>query len=103
MKKLLKPTLLAILMSLTLASTSNAFSKTPRKTSNTEVLSEGEIKQLTNRLEEIKSMDVSHLTHKQKKELRHEVKAINHTLQSGGGIYLSFGAVIVILLLIILL
>ena len=59
--------------------------------------------QLTNRLIEIKNMDKSNLTSEQKRELRKEVKAIKRDNRRGSGIYLSVGAVIIIVLLLILL
>ncbi len=103
MKNLFKPTLLVVLMSLTLASTS-AFSKNPRKANITEVISEAEAQKLTSRLDEIKAMDASSMTRKQKRELRHEVNAINETLHtSSGGVYVSVGALIIIILLLIIL
>ena len=104
MKKIVKPTLLVVLMSLTLASTTDAFSRTPRSANNTEVISEAEAQKLTSRLDEIKAMDVSGMTRKQKRELRHEVSAINETLHtSSGGVYVSVGALIIIILLLIIL
>jgi Skp family chaperone for outer membrane proteins len=104
MKNLFKTTLLVVLMSLTLASTSEAFSKTPRKTNTTQIISEAEAQKLTSRLDEIKAMDASTLTRKQKRELRHEVNAINETLHtSSGGVYVSVGALIIIILLLIIL
>ncbi len=58
---------------------------------------------LTNRLNEIKEMDKSDLTRADKKELRAEVKAIKADLKSSNnGIYLSVGAIIIILLVLIL-
>ncbi len=103
MKNLFKPTLLVVLMCLTLASTSEAFSKNPRK-ANTEIISEAEAQKLTSRLDEIKAMDASSMTRKQKRELRHEVNAINETLHTkSGGVYVSVGALIIIILLLIIL
>jgi hypothetical protein len=59
---------------------------------------------LINRLEQIKSMDKSNMTKVEKKELRKEVKSIKANLRStGNGVYLSVGAVIIIVLLLILL
>lgn len=59
---------------------------------------------LKNRLEEIKAMDKSRLTRKEKKALRTEVKAIKQEMAAiRGGVYLSVGAIILIVLLIILL
>jgi hypothetical protein len=49
-------------------------------------------------------MDKSNLTFTERRELRKEVKAIKEELaQVSGGVYLSIGAIIVILLLLILL
>jgi len=59
---------------------------------------------MENRLHEIKDMDKSKLSSSEKRELRKEVKEIKDAVKSrGGGIYLSVGAVIIILLLIIIL
>ena len=103
MKKLVKPTLLAALMTLTVASTSSAFSETPRKAENIKALSEGEVKQMISRLEEIKAMDISSMSRSEKRHLKHEVKAIHHKLQTqGGGVYISVGGLIIILLLLII-
>jgi hypothetical protein len=61
-----------------------------------------EAKTLELRLTEIKSMDKSKLNSSDKKSLRKEVKSINHKLREiGGGVYLSAGAVILILVLLI--
>ena len=70
---------------------------TPR-TENTEVI------QLYKRLETLRSMDKSELTKSEKKELRTEVKQIRHRLSDiDGGVYISAGALIVILILLIIL
>jgi len=63
-----------------------------------------EAKVMVLRLNEIKAMDKSELKASEKKELRKEVKSINHRLrESSGGIYLSVGAVILIVVLLIVL
>lgn len=63
-----------------------------------------EVKILLNRLEEIKKIDKSKLNHSKKKALRKEVRAINSNLRStGNGVYLSIGAIIIIVLLLIIL
>lgn len=63
-----------------------------------------EIKVMMNRLEEIKAMDKSEMKYSEKRELRKEVRAINATMKSsGGGVYLSVGAIIIIILLLIIL
>lgn len=62
------------------------------------------VKVLLNRLEEIKKMDKSELKSSEKKALRKEVRAINAELRStGNGVYLSVGAIIIVILLLILL
>jgi hypothetical protein len=59
---------------------------------------------LTNRLEEIKTMDKTHLSAGERKALRKEVREIKKELAAmGGGVYLSVGAILLIALLLILL
>lgn len=59
---------------------------------------------LIGRLNEINAMDKSELNSSEKKQLRKEVRAIKSSLnQLGEGVYLSVGALIIILLLLILL
>ena len=59
--------------------------------------------QLMQRLEEIKTMDKSNLSREDKKELRKEVKVIRKDLKDNHHtVYLSLGALIIIILLLIL-
>ena len=59
---------------------------------------------LQNRLNEIKALDKSALTHAEKKSLRKEVREIKKELAAvSGGVYLSVGAILLIALLLILL
>ncbi len=61
-------------------------------------------KVLISRLEEIKAMDKSNLNSSEKKSLRKEVRTIRTELrETGGGVYLSVGAIIIIILLLIIL
>lgn len=63
-----------------------------------------EIREMIDRLNEIKSLDKSSLSRLDRKELRKEVRAIKKSVRgSGNGIYISSGAIIIILLLIIIL
>nr|WP_315151078.1 hypothetical protein [uncultured Flavobacterium sp.] len=63
-----------------------------------------EVKNMLNRLEEIKKMDKSNMSRLEKKELRKEVKTIKANLKAtGNGVYLSIGAIVIIILLLILL
>jgi hypothetical protein len=65
---------------------------------------EAEMKILVDRLEEIKSMDKSLIDRAEKKELRSEVRNINEEIKrNGGGVYLSIGALLLVIVLLILL
>ena len=58
---------------------------------------------LLKRLEEIRDMDKSDMTRAEKKALRKEVKENKASMKAyGGGVYLSVGAIIIIILLLIL-
>ena len=60
--------------------------------------------QLLHRLEEIKDINKSALTSSEKKDLRKEVKGIKKEMKAiSGGVYLSVGAIIIVILLLILL
>lgn len=63
-----------------------------------------EANHLLHRLNEINEMDKSDLKASEKKNLRKEVRSIEHRLTpAGGGVYISVGAVILIVLLLIIL
>ena len=63
-----------------------------------------DIKSLLSRLDEIKAMNKAEMNSSEKKILRKEVKSIKSALRSrGSGIYLSVGAIIIIVLLLIIL
>ncbi|MGV8945587.1 MAG: hypothetical protein ACOH1N_04105 [Lutibacter sp.] len=94
--------LMVMMLSLGAFTTVNASEKTPKTTAPKEI--PAEIQVMLNRLEEIKEIDKSDLSRAEKKELRKEVRAINTEIRSSNnGIYISVGAIIIILLLIILL
>ena len=76
------------------------------KKDKTEISTDAKV--LISRLEEIKLMDFSKMNPAEKRELRSEVKMIKsdlkaQNLDSSGGIYISVGAAILIVLLLILL
>lgn len=74
----------------------------PNKTENK--MSEEEISRLTRRVEEIRDMDKSELTAKEKKELRKELREIRENVKRDGGyIYIGAGTLLVVILLVILL
>ena len=59
---------------------------------------------LLNRVYEINAMDKSRLSASERRQLRKEVRSAKKRLkESGGGVYLSVGAIIIIVLLLILL
>jgi hypothetical protein len=63
-----------------------------------------EVQVMFDRLKEIKAMDKSDMDRSEKKELRKEVRAINTSLATtNNGIYLSVGALLVIIILILIL
>ncbi|MBZ0247918.1 MAG: hypothetical protein K8H85_18380 [Cyclobacteriaceae bacterium] len=62
------------------------------------------IEAMVTRLNEIKDMDKSDLSASERKALRKEVRAIKESVKSsGGGVYISVGAIIIIILLLIIL
>ena len=62
------------------------------------------VKVLVLRLNEIKNMDKTNLTASEKKGLRKELKSLKREIRSSNrGIYLSIGAVIIIILLLVIL
>ncbi len=65
---------------------------------------EAKAKVLIERLFEIRDMDITKLSESDKSSLKKEVRSIRDQLQMiSGGIYISFGLIIIILLLIIIL
>ena len=61
------------------------------------------INAITLRINEIKAMDKSKLSSIEKKELKKEAKSLKTQLKaSGGGVYLSVGAILLIILVLIL-
>jgi hypothetical protein len=62
-----------------------------------------EVRIMLDRLHEIKEMDKSELSRIEKRELRKEARAIKSALRTtGNGIYLSIGALLVIIIIILL-
>jgi hypothetical protein len=65
---------------------------------------DAEFNAMLNRLNEIRDMDMSALSVSEKRELREEVRDIKKAArESNKGIYLSVGAIIIVILLLILL
>lgn len=69
-----------------------------------EAVEAAEAEVILNRLEEIENMDKSSMSASEKKEMRKEVRSLKNDLKElGGGVYLSVGALIIVILLLILL
>jgi hypothetical protein len=82
-----------------------AASANPTSINTTHPTEEAKAEVLISRLNAIKAMDKSELSSSEKKQLRKEVRSIRGELNTmgGEGIYLSVGAIIIIVLLLILL
>ncbi len=103
MRKTVFYLIIVILLSV-FPSTVMATGKVPVKTEKPVTEIPAEVKTMLNRLEGIKDMDKSNLNSSERKELRKEVREIKKTLRaSGRGIYISTGAIIIILLVLLLL
>lgn len=65
---------------------------------------EAQLKRITQRVEEIRHMDKSDLSSTERKALRKELRDMKDQARAitGGGVYLSVGAIIIIILLLIL-
>jgi hypothetical protein len=71
---------------------------------NENKMAEAESNPLEIRIQEIRDMDKSEMTAEERQELRKELKDIREEArQPGGGVYISVGALIVVLILILLL
>ena len=80
--------------------------KVPAKeTPMTDAQKEARIREISQRVEAIKTMDRSKLNREQRKELRNELKDLKKEARAvtGGGVYLSVGAILLIILALIIL
>jgi len=71
----------------------------------TEISAEDKVRlsEIDARVAEIKEMDFSEMTKAEKKDVRNELKGLNkESKQLSGGVYISVGAIIIILLIILL-
>jgi hypothetical protein len=104
MKKISFYLMMIVLSSTAIPTATFAAEKNPTTVSNNPKEVPEEVKVLLSRLDEIKAMDKSTMKSSEKKALRKEVRAIKAELAStGNGVYLSVGAIIIILLILILL
>jgi hypothetical protein len=106
MKKIKLLTIIAFIL---IATTPNSLSATPTVNPIEDVSNKSakdDYAVLYHRLNEINDMKKTDLSRADKRILRKEVKSIENKMQkisSGGGIYISAGAIIVILILLIIL
>jgi TolA-binding protein len=101
MKKLIYTLTAAVMLSLSV-NISTAAAKEPAKQLTEQ--QQAQVQEIQRRVEEIRSMDKSDLTRQERKELRTELREMKQQANaiSGGGVYLSVGAIIIIILLLIL-
>jgi DNA gyrase/topoisomerase IV subunit A len=105
MKKILLIALLTVTVALpaTQAAVTTVEPLTKEKVATmTESEKKARFEEIKQRVYEIKAMDKSSLTKTERKELRHELKDLKKQAKAVQGIYLSVGAVIIIILLLIL-
>ena len=103
-RKIFRMASFALLLAIALPASSAVVSSDPLKTTGTEKTENARAQVLMQRLEEIKAMDKSELTRLEKKALRNEVRDIKKEAKEiKGGVYLSVGAIIIVILLLILL
>ena len=71
---------------------------------STPAATDPEVQRMTNRLEEIKAMDLKNMPRSERRKYAKEVKQIEKRMKAvGGGVYISAGALILIIVLLILL
>ena len=101
--KLIKPLFIVMCITLTVPAFSNTV--TPYiETGTTPANTDARATYLLNRLQEIKEMTKENMSRAEKRELKKEVRKIRKELKEiKNGIYLSFGAIIIVILLLILL
>ncbi|MGY6558839.1 MAG: hypothetical protein ACXIT9_06110 [Nitritalea sp.] len=76
--------------------------RTARVSASDEVVIKSRAEEITERVEEIKDMDFSAMSSSERKEVRKELKALKKEAKKQEGVYLSVGAIIIILLILIL-
>lgn len=91
--------LCALILAITSPAIANPVEATPVTAAES---AEARNERLMKRLEEIKAMDIESMSRSEKRALRKEVKHIEKTMATGG-VYISVGALIIIILLVILL
>ena len=102
--KILRIASLVLLIAIALPASSAIIVPASSQTNSAAKTDNARAQQLLQRLEYIKGMDKSEMTRLEKKSLRKEVKEIKKEMKvMSGGVYLSVGAIIIVILLLILL
>ena len=102
-KRFLRIASLVILLAIALPASSSVIIPASSSTNGPAKTGDARAQQLVNRLEDIRDMNKSELTRLDRKNLRKEVKGIKKEMKPiSGGIYLSVGAIIIIILVLIL-
>jgi hypothetical protein len=92
----------AILMAISLSASSSVIVPDSSLANSAAKTEESRAEQLLQRLETIKDMNKSGLKRIEKKNLRKEVKDIKKEMKDKKGVFLSVGAIVIIILLLIL-
>ena len=102
----MKKLIYSLILVFTLGLSANTVSAAGNNKVKTEMTADQKVQfeRITNRVEEIRKMDKSDLSRVEKKELRKELKELKSQARAigGGGVYLSVGAILIIILLLIL-
>ena len=102
-QKFLKMVSMVAVLAISLPAISAEAPKNPVQIATAAANKEERATEMLQRLDVIKSMSKSELTRVEKRNLRKEVREIKKEMAvSNGGVYLSVGAVIIIILLLIL-
>jgi hypothetical protein len=102
-KNLLRIASIVMLLAITLPASSTIIVPPSSQANSSPKTEDPRAQQLLNRLEEIKGINKSGLTRLEKKHLRKEVIGIKKEMKTlSGGVYLSVGAIIIVILLLIL-
>ncbi len=87
-----------------MALASPAFAVTTKPVALTEETPEQKVERIQKRIEEIKAMDRSKMSRAERKALKKEVRQMREEAKAlSGGVYISVGALLIIILLILIL
>ena len=101
MKKLIYTLAACILLTFSVNTSALAANKVEKELTEQQA---AELQLIKNRVEQIRAMDKSHLSRQERKALKKELQTMKEQARAmtGGGVYLSVGAIIIIILVLIL-